>query len=405
MADQSDPALGRSFTDFVASRWRSWSDVTSHPSIPTAPRTLALAGKVALDEMLLTAMIASVRLPAPHERRRIARETGDALALFDDRGWLIEPRRYHETPPPPERVSLRRSRSRGIEFRHLAFDSDYEPRPEEPGRARWLGRRANRRAHAWVVQHAGPPRPWLMCIHGYGMGIPFVDLGGFQAARLARGLGLNLIFPVLPLHGPRREGARSGQGFVSGDHLDTVHAEAQAMWDIRRILAWVRGLDGESVGVYGLSLGGYNAALLAGLEPDLACVIAGVPATCFVSFVREHSARMVLRDQTAADLMSDDAERILRVVSPLSLPPLVPWDRRFLFAGLADRFIPAEHVRRLWEHWSRSHVTWYHGTHMTFPFERQVQQLIEDALHTTGLIHRRPTPNAPVIDRASDSVS
>lgn len=382
-------ASAASVAEFLANRWRTWTADPSHPEIPAAQRTLTLAGKVALDELLLTAMIASVRLPSDGERRRITREVADALALFDDRGWLLRPEAFHEAPPPLERVTLRRATSGGRGFTHMTFESEYEPRPEEPGRARWLGRRANRTAHAWVLRHPGRPRPWLMCIHGYGMGFPLADLGGFDAENLSRVLGLNLIFPVLPLHGPRRKGARSGQGFVAGDHLDTVHAEAQAMWDIRRILSWVRRQDEEGVGVYGLSLGGYNAALLAGLDAELACVIAGVPATCFVDFVREHAPLILLRDERAADLMCDKAERLLRVVSPLSLAPVVPWERRFVFGGVADRFIPAAHVGRLWEHWSRPRVTWFQGSHVTFPWERVVQELVEEALRTSGLIRAR----------------
>lgn len=378
------PAAG--ITEVLASRWRSWSGGSPHPAIPIAPRTLALAGKVALDEVLLAALLASVRLPSTGERRRISREVAQAIDLFDQRGWLREPASYHEMPPPLGRVSHRRGASRGLRFMHLSFDSEYEPRSEEPGRARWLKRRANRTAHAWVLRHDGRPRPWLICIHGYGMGVPFADLGGFRADTLSRILGLNLVFPVLPLHGPRRHGSRSGQGFVAGDHLDTIHAEAQAMWDIRRILSWVRRQDGESIGVYGLSLGGYNAALLAGLEESLACVIAGVPATCFVNFVREHAPLIRLRDAGVAELVTDDTERLLGVVSPLSLTPLVPWERRFLFGGLADRFIPAEHVRRLWEHWARPRLAWYAGTHVTFPWEREVQALLHEAFTTSGLV-------------------
>jgi len=383
------PASAASLAEFLAERWRRWTADPSHPDIPAAQRTFALAGKVALDELLLTAMIASVRLPSDAERRRITREVEDALALFAERGWLEQPWRYHDAPPPLARMRERRASAGGRSFTHVTFESEYEPRPEEPGRARWLQRRSNRVAHAWVLRHPGPSRPWLMCIHGYGMGFPLADLNGFRAENLSRVLGLNLVFPVLPLHGPRRKGARSGQGFVAGDHLDTIHAEAQAMWDIRRILSWIRAHEGEPVGVYGLSLGGYNAALLAGLDAELACVIAGVPATCFVDFVREHAPLILLRDERAADLMCERAERLLRVVSPLSLPPVVPWERRFVFGGVADRFIPAAHVGRLWEHWARPRVAWYQGSHVTFPWDRGVQQLVEEALRSSGLIGAR----------------
>jgi predicted esterase YcpF (UPF0227 family) len=37
------------------------------------------------------------------------------------------------------------------------------------------------------------------------------------------------------------------------------------MWDIRRILHWVRTQGAPSVGVHGVSLGGYQTALLAEL--------------------------------------------------------------------------------------------------------------------------------------------
>lgn len=378
-----------SVAEFLASRWRTWANDPDHPEIPAARRTLALAGKVALDELLLTAMIASVRLPSRGERRRISREVEDAIALFDSRGWLDAPASYHREAPELTRLSLRRASAGAQAFSHMTFESEYEPEADEPGRVRWLDRRANRTAHAWVLRHSGRPRPWLMCIHGYGMGFPFADLGGFRAETLSRVLGLNLIFPVLPLHGPRRDGRRSGHGFVAGDHLDTVHAVAQAMWDIRRILAWIRRQDDEGVGVYGLSLGGYNAAVLASLDPDLACVIAGVPAICFVDFVREHGPLIRLRDERADELMCENAERLLRVVSPLSLTPVLPRERRFLFGGIADRFIPATHVQRLWEHWGRPRVAWYQGTHVTFTWERDVQDLIEEALCSAALIRAR----------------
>ena len=48
--------------------------------------------------------------------------------------------------------------------------------------------------------------------------------------------GLNLVLPVLPLHGPRRIGRQSGDHFLDGDLLDLLHAETQALWDLRRTI-------------------------------------------------------------------------------------------------------------------------------------------------------------------------
>jgi hypothetical protein len=57
----------------------------------------------------------------------------------------------------------------------------------------------------------------------------------------------------MPLHGPRRVGRRGGDGYLSGDFLDTIHAQTQAVWDIRRLIAWLRAEGAQRVGVQGVS--------------------------------------------------------------------------------------------------------------------------------------------------------
>ena len=51
-------------------------------------------------------------------------------------------------------------RARFLPYRHLRFESEYEPHPDAPGRDRWLGYEPNRTGHAWLLKHPGPPRPW-----------------------------------------------------------------------------------------------------------------------------------------------------------------------------------------------------------------------------------------------------
>ena len=359
----------------------------------TAGRRLALASKTALDEIFFATELASATFVSLRDRRRVAQEIDDALALYEERGWLDDPSGFHPRPPPLENWVRDQASLPWFAYAHLRFESGYAPHAEEPGRDRWLGYAANRTAHAWILEHPGRPRPWLVCVPGYRMGHPMVDFTGFRARWLHRTLGLNVAIPVMPLHGPRRVGRRGGDGFLAGDLLDTIHAQSQAVWDVRRLISWLRDQGAPAIGAYGVSLGAYTTALVAGLEKSLDCVIAGIPTTDFVRLLRQHSPDFVWRAAARAGFSFERIERLLRVVSPLALPPRVPHHKRYMYAALRDSLASPEHARDLWHHWERPRAEWYHGSHVSFLWEAQVKSLLHEAFENSGLVARRaPNP-------------
>lgn len=350
--------------------------------MPAARPTPLFAGHVLLDELILTGFRTVHRGDtdlAPHA----VPEINGAVDLFEDAGWLATPSSFHGTPPPPTDATIRRVRTLQHRYEHLTFESGYEPHPDEPGRDRWLSYTGNRQAAAWILRH-DEPRPWLVCVHGAQMGRPTIDLTILRARWLHQELGLNVAMPVLPLHGPRRPGAPKGTSFPGPDVLDNIHGAAQAVWDVRRLLAWIRTQDPTApVGITGVSLGGYVSSLVAGLDPDLACAVLGVPVVDLVSLMEAH---------TPPDLKSrwqgalEPARTISRVVSPLATQPLVTHDRRFVYAGLADRIIhPRLQVMRLWEHWSRPEIHWYEGGHTLFFRSNSSARFLHTALIQSGL--------------------
>jgi hypothetical protein len=342
-----------------------------------------LGPKVALDEWMM-ALGGFAEIPKRADLRRIHAEVSLAADMFEDRGWVRDPTSYHDAPPPLVNPRIRSARVGLTRYERLQFESEYEPHAGEPGRNRWLALLRNRTAYAWVLRHGGHARPWIVCVHGWRMGVAAFDLAAFAAERLHRRLGLNVVLPVLPLHGPRATGAMgamlwSGAGFLAGDALNTVHAMAQAMWDLRRILSWIRSQGATRVGAYGLSLGGYTVALLATLEANLDCVIAGIAPSDFVTLGRTHSHPLIAALARYGAPPEDEARTTLRVISPLAAPPLVPWPNRYLFGGLADRMVPRRQVRALWEHWGRPRLAWYNGSHLSFRGEREVRALLREA--------------------------
>ncbi len=377
--------LGGLATFFVA----GWATLLQHP-VPAGiarPRaSFALLRKIATDDALLGFFVNCARIPRGAATAADRHEIETLGAIARARGWVEQPAQYHRTPAAPDRPSLRNVRAARHNFEWLSFASGFTIDPELPGAARWARHTRNRRMGARVLRHATGQRPWLMCIHGYRMGVPALDFPLFDVAYWHR-RGFNIIMPILPLHGPRRATWLTGGLFLDGPMVDLLHGESQALWDLRCCLAWIRAETPVApIAVLGFSLGGYNAALLAAFEPELACVIAGIPLTDIPATLWHHLPGAHRHYLEANGITPRRASAMLAPVSPLHLAPKLAFERRFLFAATADQLVPPEQPLRLWEHWERPSMLWYHGSHLSVRQEPEVDRFIEAALRTTGLI-------------------
>ena len=368
---------------YYARSWRDYFDRQAD-ELPIARPTLALATQAFRDEIVLTAFRVFRPLGDMHVFERINREVRAALEFYSQLGYLDNPEEFFAAPPPLTDVAVRPVRTAGRSYERLVFDSGYEPREGEPGRDRWLGYTANNREYALLLRHR-EPRPWLVCVHGAVMGRGLLDLTLFRAWHLHEDLGLNVVLPVLPMHGPRARGLPAGAAFPGEDVLDNVHATAQAVWDVRRLLSWIRAEEPESpIGLNSISLGGYITSLVASVEDGVTCAILGVPVADMTKLLARHAGmrRSDPRRETVAL-----AEPLGRMVSPLSLDPRVPMAGRFIYAGIADQLVhPREQVVRLWQHWGRPEIVWYKGGHTGFFQSRPVQRFVDAALIQSGLI-------------------
>ncbi|HYB13580.1 MAG TPA: hypothetical protein VEG67_08915, partial [Myxococcota bacterium] len=173
-------------------RWRGWQRFGPRDGAPAPRRGIALASKVALDEIFYASEVVSATMASLRELRRVGSELEAAIALYEARGWLDHPERFHARPPLLRNMEIETKRSRFGDHAHARFESGYTPHPGEPGRERWQGYEANRTAHVRLLEHPGAPRPWLVCIPGYRMGQVAVDFTGFRTRWLHRTLGLNV---------------------------------------------------------------------------------------------------------------------------------------------------------------------------------------------------------------------
>lgn len=355
--------------------------------VPAPRPSAALAAKVAADEVILGWEhwhTAGFALDGTIER--VIGELDRCQRLFEREGYLEKPLAYHRTPPELVDPEIRRGRAAGLDIELLRFESGYAPAEGEPGRERWLGYDGCRDGWAYVLRHDGPPRPWLIATNGYRMGFASIDIGIFKRFHEEEGgLGLNVLVPVLPLHGPRRLGWHSGQGFLSVDIVDTLHAEAQAIWDMRRLLSWIRAQGAETIGAFGLSLGGYTTALFASVAEGLAAAIPGIPLADVPRVLDRHGVAHQMRYARSRGFSFERAREVLRPVSPLAVAPRVPHEGRLIFGATADRLVTPDHVRDLWRHWDEPEIVWYEGSHVSFGSERAVWAAVDRTLRENGL--------------------
>jgi hypothetical protein len=371
---------------FVSEAWGAFRRSSAYSSVPPLSPSLGLVGEALLDRTFTLMTSVMVGVPVPEAVRRMVEDLQAAQAFYGAQGWLAEPIGYHRTPPAPDEIENASARTfsgpRVYRYEHLRFESGWEPHAGEPGRERWLAHPLNGTAHVYVLRHE-EPRPWLVGIHGFAMGTPLVNFAGFPVRMLHEELGLNLAFPVLPLHGPRGSGGMSGGEVLTPDYLRMVHLFAQAVWDVRRTLAWIRTQGDQPIGLHGISLGGYVSALVAGLEPELGCVIAGIPAVDFPSLANDNQPWIMRRYGDELEVDWRLVRRVSHVVSPLEFAPVVPRERRFIYAGLADRVVKPYQPRALWRHWGEPEIHWFSGGHVLGIWNPSIRGFLADALSET----------------------
>jgi hypothetical protein len=366
---------------------------------PQPDQNLLVDAKAALDEVLLAYFVGSAKLPNGDEIIRIGEDAGRLEELMKARGWLEKPETLHQTPGAPDRVYVQQARIYGHAYERVSYPSGFTPDPELPGAEIWSQHQRNNQSVGWVLRHPGPPRPWLLCVHGYRMGEAWLDFALFPPGWLHERLGLNLFMPVLPLHGPRRIGLRSGDHYLDGNPFDLLYAQTQALWDLRRAIAWIRAQeDSARIGVLGYSLGGYNTGLLVQYERELDFAIAGIPPTDFAAALWRHIPPAHRDYFTAHGLDLDRYRKLLHPISPLARPPKLDRDRLYLFAGAADRVVLPDQSVALSRHW-QAPIQWYQGSHLTFRGEVVVRGHIEVAMQRAGWPVSAELPRAPQEDR------
>jgi len=368
--------LGTVGSDLAAAVARTYAyarQLCSEPRQAALLRRCTLVAAAAADEFLLALFR---QLHAPVDENAFATTLDEAhqlVAYLEARGLLAEPESWHPVPGPAVLTESARHIAH-ISFSHATYPSPYAAGDAVPGSRRYAEHTRNQVAHAWLLRQQREA-PWVVCVHGAGMGDPFADMATFRASSL-HAAGFNVAIPVLPHHGPRGAG-RFTLAFPSDDPASNLHGATQAIADVRAMLAYISE-RGEPAVLFGLSLGGYVAGSVAALEPTIAGVVVGVPVVDIPELLRTHAPDRFVRHPRFGEF-DELARRLDPVTSPLGLPaPTTPVRR--IWAGRADRLVRPDQVERLAAFWGTPPVAWYQGGHLGFFGAPTVRRCVSESL-------------------------
>lgn len=229
-------------------------------------------------------------------------------------------------------------------------------------RDKYLAIAPNRVAHARWFRHARGPRPCVVLVHGYMGGSYALEERVWPVQKLWDS-GLDVVLTVLPFHGPRRAPARGylPPAFPSNDPRFTVEGFRQMVVDHRALFSYLSNGNVASLGVMGMSLGGYSAALLSTLEQQLRFSVLFIPLAAIDEFAYRHG-RMV--GSASEQIAQREALRQAQLaVSPLTRTSLVKPENVLVIAGEADRVTGLAHASKLASHFGAELVT-FEGGHL-----------------------------------------
>lgn len=294
----------------------------------------------------------------------------------------------------PISPQVRRARSYGKhgEVLDLRWPSHYEPLWGQPGfmpdltitgldsrgsvRSKYLAEQHNLVAHARWFRHVGGTHPAVMVLHGYLAGELNVEEQVWPTRALFNA-GYDVIFTVLPFHGARKSPKRllAPPRFPASDPRFTIEGFRHLVFDHIALADYMLAGRVKSLGVMGMSLGGYGASLLATLDPRWTFAVPIVPLSCTAQFAFDTGRFVGSLDEQR---QQQEALRLAqRAVSPLERPAKLDRDRIIVVAGAADHVTGLPHAEQLAHHFE-SELSTFNGGHL---LQFGIRDKVLDAFH------------------------
>ncbi|HEX5136246.1 MAG TPA: C45 family autoproteolytic acyltransferase/hydrolase [Planctomycetota bacterium] len=196
--------------------------------------------------------------------------------------------------------------------------------------------------------------------------LDILDGRGYVSRMVAAALasrGVAALFVKLPYYGERRPKTLDPTKL---DLPDAIGAVKQAVRDIRRGAAWLRGRpDVEGVGIVGVSLGAFVAELAAGADGgfDRCVFVVGGGSIADTIYAGSKDTRKIAAFLAAKGLSEAQVREALEPVEPLHSIGGVGRGGVLMINCTADEVVPRASTERYWEAIGKPEIVWYEGGH------------------------------------------
>jgi len=216
---------------------------------------------------------------------------------------------------------------------------------------KYLRAHKNRNGHARWYRHAQGQRPTVVILHGYMVGEYAIEERMWPVQKLFD-RGMDVVLSVLPFHGLRRSDTRGylPPAFPSADPRFTIEGFRQLVFDHRALFDYLERMGAPSLGVMGVSLGGYGASLLSTLDTRLKLAVLFIPLAAIEDFAYAHGRLIGTSEQQ--DLQREAMRKANWPISPLTRPPVISGDQVVLIAGDGDHITGSSHSSKLASHFN-----------------------------------------------------
>ena len=311
--------------------------------------------------------------------------------FYKNPGFIKDPSTFFKKPksvyPSAETTSHRIMGLKNAVVEELTFTSSFEPvNPGFDSEELFHGKYPASRAR--FIHHNDGPRPTVICLHGFVVDGYDINSYLFDVKRLFD-MGLDVLLYTLPFHGPRKthNSKFSGDGFFSIDVCNNNEHMAFSVYDLQVFIEYLKNRKVETIGMTGVSLGGYHTALMSAIDDRIDFAIPMIPFVSVIDLILEWqpAGTMIKTMLNLYGIKVEDVRHAMAVHSALSYPRRLDKDRLFIVAGTGDKMATPKHAALLWEHWNRPNIYYYGGNHLIHLERKKYLDEVEKFIRRLGI--------------------